>query len=64
MEYRPKRYTDREFYKILKNNGCVLIRQTGDHKIYRTKDGKTIAVNFNINAMVAQRLIKECNFKI
>lgn len=53
-----KVYSDREFGKILDNNGYRHIRTKGSHLIYGN-GSRTISVNKNLNRMVAQRLIKE-----
>ena len=53
-----KIYTDREFDKLLRNNGYCRDHTTGSHTIYKN-GGQTISVNRNLNRMVARRLIKQ-----
>lgn len=61
---RAKEYTPREFVALLKRNGYEYDRSKGDHKMYRNKEGNTIAVTTTkLNRMVAARLIKENNLK-
>ena len=51
---------DREFAHILKRNGYVIARHSGDHTIwYNGEKRDSITVSKNINPMVARRLIKE-----
>lgn len=52
--------TSREFRRILLNNGFDYISTNGSHSKYR-RDGHIVVVNKNLNAVVAQRLIKENN---
>lgn len=58
-----KVYNDREIRKILKKNGYVVIRTTGDHNIWEhTVTGDRLSLNYNkVNRMVWQRLVKEHN---
>jgi len=56
--------SDREFAKLLKKNGYVVVRSSGDHTIWTNANRKdSITVNKNINPMVMRRLIKEHNIK-
>lgn len=52
-------YTYKDFKKILKKNGYLLVRKRGDHFIYKNYKGNTISINLRLNPMVARRLIKE-----
>ena len=56
-----KVHNKRSFDKLLKVNGFRLERTTGSHFIYKDNNGRTVAVNKDLNRMVAQRLIKENN---
>lgn len=58
-----KQYTYRAFKKLLKKNGFVIDRKKGSHIIYVNVDGEHISIPYGkeINAMLAQRLIKENN---
>lgn len=56
---------DREFAKVLKANGYVIARHSGDHTIWYNADKKdSITVNKCINPMVMRRLIREHNLTI
>jgi len=55
---QKKIYSDREFDKLLKQNGYTRDHITGSHSIYKNGN-HTIVVNKNLNRMVAQRLIKQ-----
>ena len=58
-----KQYTFRAFAKLLKQNGYFVGRKKGSHVIYINEENKHISVPYgkSINAMLAQRLIKENN---
>lgn len=58
-----KQYTEREFVKILRKNGYVLVRSNGGHNIYENKlTSKHITITANeISAVICRRLIKEYN---
>jgi predicted RNA binding protein YcfA (HicA-like mRNA interferase family) len=63
MKYRV--LSDREFAKLLKQNGYAVARTSGDHTIWYNADKKdSITVNKCINPMVMRRLIKEHNLTI
>lgn len=56
---------DREFARILKENGYVIARHAGDHTIWCNKERQdSITVNKNLNPMVMRRLIKSHNLTI
>ena len=60
-----REYTFRDFRALLRRNGYVFQRHSGDHLIF-TNDVNTISIPFHgkeINRMLAQRLIKENNLK-
>lgn len=60
-----KEYTFRDFRALLRRNGYVFQRYSGDHIIF-SNDRNTISVPFHgkeINRMLALRLIKENNLK-
>lgn len=60
-----KIYTLKEFRKILKNNGYVLKRYSGDHEIYEHVDTHvTLSISVKVNPMICRRLIKENNLHI
>ena len=49
----------REMKKILRNNGYEYQRCKGSHFMY-SNGVYTVAVNKDLNAMVAKRIIKQC----
>lgn len=53
----------REMKKILRNNGYEYLRCKGSHFIY-SNGTYTIAVNKDLNAMVAKRLIKQYHLQV
>jgi len=57
MKYQV--YSEREFERILKNNGYTLVRQTGTHKIWAKEGCLNITVPQSLNPMIIRRLIKE-----
>lgn len=60
-----REYTFRDFRTLLRRNGYVFQRTSGDHQIY-SNDINTISIPFHgkeINRMLALRLIKENNLK-
>ena len=58
-----KVYNDREFGKLLNNNGYRHVRTKGSHSVYSNGD-RTLTVNKGINRMVVQRLIKEYELEV
>lgn len=56
--------SSREFGKILKRNGFKLVRQTGDHNIYKDDKGRLVSVPMHLNPIIAQRLVRENNLKL
>ena len=48
----------REWKNIIESNGFDLVRQSGDHHIYK-KNGKTIVLSMPPNRMVMRRIVKE-----
>ena len=60
-----KEYKNREFQKILKNNGFSKIRCKGDHEIWVNKTGISITIStVRPNICVQQRLIKTYGLKL
>lgn len=58
-----KQYSVKEAKNILRLNGFVYVRSSGDHDIYK-RDGNTISISVNnkdINKMLWRRLMKENN---
>lgn len=61
---KMRQYTYLEMNKIVKSNGYEYVRCTGDHYIYKRKDGGgtiVLAKKKHINPCIARRLIKEHN---
>lgn len=61
---KMRQYTYLEMTKIVKSNGYKYMRCTGDHYIYKRKDGGgtiVLAKKKHINPCIARRLIKENN---
>lgn len=56
-----KQYTQREFIRIVKNNGFQYNRHNGDHAIYVNDKGRHISMPKNLECVIARRLIKENN---
>lgn len=56
-----KQYTQREFIRIVKNNGFQYNRHNGDHAIYVNDKGRHISIPRNLECVIARRLIKENN---
>lgn len=61
---RAKQYTEREFKKVLKQNGYKPDRWKGSHEIWINEKGNVISINKNPNTMVCRRLIKENNLNL
>lgn len=58
-----KQWTHVDFCKMLKKNGFRHSRYNGSHSIYMNDKGKHVSVPYHLNAIIAQRLIKENNLK-
>lgn len=58
-----KQYTQREFIRIVRNNGYSYNRHNGDHAIYK-KNGRHISIPHRLESVIARRLIKEHELKI
>lgn len=56
-----KQYTQREFIRIVKNNGFQYNRHNGDHAIYVNDKGRHISIPKDLECVIARRLIKENN---
>lgn len=63
---KAQQFTSKEFKRILKNNGYVLVRQKGDHLIYKHPQREKIITitSKDLNMMIARRLIKENNLEV
>lgn len=58
-----KQYTQREFIRIVRKNGYLYNRHSGDHAIY-VKDGRHISIPQKLECVIARRLIRENNLDI
>ena len=56
-----RQYTQKEFIRIVKNNGFQYNRHNGDHAIYVNDKGRHISIPKNLECVIARRLIKENN---
>ncbi len=56
-----KQYTQREFIKIVEQEGFQYKRHNGSHAIYVNNKGKHISIPQNLKSVIACRLIKENN---
>lgn len=56
-----RQYTQREFIRIVKNNGFYYNRHNGGHAIYVNDEGRHISIPKNLECVIARRLIKENN---
>ena len=56
-----KQYTRKEFITILKKNGFYYARYKGSHSIFINDKGRHISVPYNLECVIARRLIKENN---
>ena len=59
-----KQYTRKEFITILKKNGFYYARYKGSHSIFINDKGRHISVPYNLECVIARRLIKENNLDI
>lgn len=59
-----KQYTQREFIRIVRKNGFLYNRHSGDHAIYVNDNGRHISIPQKLESVIARRLIKENNLNI
>lgn len=59
-----RQYTQREFIRIVKNNGFKYNRCKGDHAIYINDKGRHISIPRKLECVIARRLIKENNLVV
>ena len=59
-----KQYTHTEFIRIVKRNGFLYKRHSGDHAIYINNKGRHISIPYKLESVIARRLIKENNLDI
>ena len=54
-----KQYTQTEFIRIVKRNGFLYKKHSGDHAIYINSKGRHISIPYKLESVIALRLIKE-----
>lgn len=59
-----KQYTQTEFIRIVKRNGFLYKRYSGDHAIYINNKGRHISIPYKLESVIARRLIKENDLDI
>lgn len=59
-----KQYTQKQFIKIVENNGFHFDRSKGSHSIYVNDVGRHISISHKLECVIARRLIKENNLDI
>ena len=59
-----KQYTQTEFIRIVKRNGFLYKRHSGDHAIYVNDRGRHISIPHKLESVIARRLIKENNLDV
>lgn len=62
---KMRTYKTREARKIAEKNGWKIVRQNGDHTIYK-KEGelKILTISDNLNRIVWERVVKEYNLDL
>ncbi len=58
MSDRIPRITARKAIKVLEKMGFVLVRQSGSHKIYKSKDGKRITIPYHSGKILHPKIVK------
>ena len=58
-----RQYTQREFIRIVKRNGFLYNRHSGDHAIYVNEKGRHISIPQKLECVIARRLIRENKLK-
>ena len=62
---KMRMYKAREARKIVRKNGWVLIRTSGDHYIYKhPEDTRILTISKKNNRMVWERLVNEYNLSL
>lgn len=59
-----KQYTQREFIRIVRRNGFLYSRHSGDHAIYVNDRGRHISIPQKLECVIARRLIRENNLNV
>lgn len=59
-----KQYKRREFIRIVERNGFRYNRSSGGHSIYVNNEGNHISIPYNLECVIARRLIKENKLNI
>jgi predicted RNA binding protein YcfA (HicA-like mRNA interferase family) len=58
MSDKIPRITAHKAIKVLEKMGFALIRQSGSHKIYRSKDGKRITIPYHSGKILHPKIVK------
>ena len=58
MSNKIPRITGRKAIKVLERMGFVLVRQSGSHKIYKSKDGKRITIPYHSRKILHPKIVK------
>jgi len=59
---KTKNYNEKEFRRLLVNNGFEFVRQNGDHFIYKRGNDIVVATK-RPNKMMVRRMLKTYNLK-
>jgi len=57
-------FTQKEWERVMTDNGYELRRHNGDHRIYVSKAGRHISIKYPLNPCISRRLIKEYSLTI
>ncbi len=58
MGEKLPRIKARDIIRVLEKKGFVLVRQSGSHKIYRSKEGKRVTVPYHSNKILHPKVLK------
>ena len=58
MRDKIPRIAARKAIKVLEKMGFILIRQSGSHKIYKSKDGKRITIPCHAGKVLHPKIVK------
>ena len=58
MSDKIPRITAHKAIKVLEKMGFTLVRQSGSHKIYRSKDGKRITIPYHSGKILHPKIVK------
>jgi predicted RNA binding protein YcfA (HicA-like mRNA interferase family) len=58
MSDKIPRITARNAIRVLEKMGFALVRQSGSHKIFRSKDGKRITIPYHPGKILHPKIVK------